>query len=495
MTEVATPPEETTADRGFFGHPRGLSTLWFTEFWERVSYYGMRAILLYFMYSKLSEGGLGLDPTLAKSLMSIYGAAVFMSSVLGGWLADRIFGSRRAVLYGGVLIMLGHIALSFPSGVAALYVSMLLITIGTGLLKPNISNMIGGLYDEKDRRRDAGFSIFYMSTNAGAVVAPLVVGTIGQQIGYHVGFSVAAIGMFVALVFYVYGRSRLGSVGSAPSNPLAPDERGKVFGRIGLGVAVVVVIGVAVVLAGWFTVGLVINVISALGIILPILYFVTMIRSKQVNAVERSRVIAYIPLFIASLFFWMIEEQGSVVLADYAANRTDLHIGNFALLASWFQTLNPGFIVVLAPVFAFMWTRLGSRQPSTAVKFSIGLGMAGLSYLLMVLPAALYGPDAKVSPFWLVGSFLIVILGELCLSPVGLSATTKLAPKAFGAQMMSLWFLSDAAAQGISAQIVPFATPQTEIPYFGIVGGVTVVLAFGLLFLAPAISRKMQGVD
>src|SRR5882757_816172 len=190
--ESAKPPQ-----KGFFGHPAALGPLFFTEFWERVSYYGMRAILLYFMYSKLSEGGLGLDPTLAKSLMSIYGAAVFMSSVLGGWLADRIFGSRRAVLYGGVLIMLGHIALSFPSGVAALYVSMLLITIGTGLLKPNISNMIGGLYDEKDRRRDAGFSIFYMSTNAGAVVAPLVVGTIGQQIGYHVGFSVAAIGMFV----------------------------------------------------------------------------------------------------------------------------------------------------------------------------------------------------------------------------------------------------------------------------------------------------------
>ena len=488
--ESAKPPQ-----KGFFGHPAALGPLFFTEFWERVSYYGMRAILLYFMYSKLSDGGLGLDPTLAKSLMSIYGAAVFMSSILGGWLADRIFGSRRAVLYGGVLIMFGHIALSFPSGVTALYASMLLITIGTGLLKPNISNMVGGLYDEKDRRRDAGFSIFYMSTNAGAVVAPLLVGTLGQQVSYHLGFSVAAVGMFVALIIYVLGRSRLGDVGSAPSNPLTPEIRGKVLGRIGVGAAVVAVLFAVVVLAGWFTVNLVINVISALGILLPALYFLTMIRSKQVTAVERSRVIAYIPLFIASLFFWMIEEQGSVVLADYAANRTDLHIGSLPLLASWFQTLNPGFIVVLAPVFALMWTRLGARQPSTPVKFAIGLGLAGLSYLVMVLPAALYGPDAKVSPFWLVGSFLIVILGELCLSPVGLSATTRLAPKAFGAQMLSLWFLSDAAAQGISAQIVPFATPRTEIPYFGIVGGGTVVLAVVLFFIAPAIHRKMQGVD
>ena len=260
--ESAKPPQ-----KGFFGHPAALGPLFFTEFWERVSYYGMRAILLFFMYSKLSEGGLGLDPTLAKSLMSIYGASVFMSSVLGGWLADRILGSRRAVLYGGVLIMFGHIALSFPSGVGALYASMLLITIGTGLLKPNISNMVGGLYDEKDRRRDAGFSIFYMSTNAGAVVAPLLVGTLGQQVSYHLGFSVAAVGMFVALIIYVLGRSRLGDVGSAPSNPLTPEVRGKVLGRIGVGAAIVAVLFVVVILAGWFTVNLVINVISALGMI------------------------------------------------------------------------------------------------------------------------------------------------------------------------------------------------------------------------------------
>jgi proton-dependent oligopeptide transporter, POT family len=481
--------------KGFFGHPAALGPLFLTEFWERVSYYGMRAILLYFMYSKLSEGGLGLDPTLAKSLMSIYGAAVFMSGVLGGWLADRILGSRRAVLYGGVLIMLGHIALSFPSGVAALYVSMLLITVGTGLLKPNISNMVGGLYEETDRRRDSGFSIFYMSINAGALLAPLLVGTLGQRVSYHLGFSVAAVGMFLALCFYVVGGRRLGDVGDAPSNPLTADERGTVFGRIAIGVVVVVLLGIGVALAGWFSVTLVINVISALGLVLPTAYFVTMLRSEKVTAVERSRVIAYIPLFIASMFFWMIEEQGSVVLADYADTRTDLHMFGIPLLSSWFQSLNPGFIVVLAPVFAALWVKLGDRQPSTPVKFSIGLGLSGLSYLLMVLPAALYGPHAKVSPWWLIGSFLIVVLGELCLSPVGLSATTKLAPKAFGAQMLSLWFLSDAAAQGISAQIVPFDTPTTEIPYFGIVGGGTVLLAVVLLFLAPAIHRRMRGVD
>jgi proton-dependent oligopeptide transporter, POT family len=490
MRESTKPPQ-----KGFFGQPAGLGPLFFTEFWERVSYYGMRAILLFFMYSQLSEGGLGLDPGLSKALMSIYGASVFMSGVVGGWLADRIFGSRRAVLYGAVLIMFGHIALSFPSGVGALYVSMLFITLGTGLLKPNISTMVGGLYDEKDPRRDSGFTIFVMSVNLGALLAPLLVGTLGQKVSYHLGFSVAAVGMAFALAFYVLGRRRLGDVGNAPSNPLAAEERGKVFGRIAVGVVVVAAIGVALVLAGLFTVDLVINVISVLGILLPTSYFVTMLRSKKVTAVERSRVIAYIPLFVASVFFWMIEEQGSVVLADYADNRTNLGAFGFPLLSSWFQALNPGFIVILAPFFALLWVKLGPRQPSTPVKFSLGLVFAGLSYLLMVLPALFYGPEAKVNPLWLAASFLIVILGELCLSPVGLSATTKLAPKAFGAQMMSLWFLSDAAAQGISAQIVPFSTPRTEIPYFGIVGGVTVLLGVVLFFMAPAIHRKMEGVN
>ncbi|MBV9845581.1 MAG: peptide MFS transporter [Kutzneria sp.] len=490
-TESAKPPQ-----RGFFGHPAGLGPLFFTEFWERVSYYGMRAILLFFMYHQLSEGGLGLDKGLAASLMSIYGASVYMSGVVGGWLADRIFGSRRAVLYGGVLIMMGHLVLSFPSGVGALYVSMLLITLGTGLLKPNVSTMVGGLYTANDPRRDSGFTLFVMGINLGAVLAPLLIGTLGQSVSYHVGFSVAAVGMAIGLVCYFLGRGRLADVGATANNPLTDDERARVYTRIVVGLLILVLAGIVLAMSGALTVELMINAISVLGILLPTSYFVVMLRSEKVTAVERSRVIAYIPLFVASLFFWMIEEQGSVVLADYADHRVDLHLFGLPLLSSWFQTLNPGFIVILAPVFATLWVRLGRRQPSTPVKFSLGLGFAGLSYLLMAVPALLYGPtDKVVPPLWLAASFLIVILGELCLSPVGLSATTKLAPTAFGAQMMSMWFLSDAAAQGISAQIVPLATPQHEVAYFGIVGGITVLLGVALYFLAPAIHRKMEGID
>lgn len=492
---AAAPTTETPSDRGFFGHPRGLSTLWFTEFWERVSYYGMRAILLYYMYYQLNEGGLALPQSLAASLMSIYGSLVFMSGVIGGWLADRVLGSRRSILYGGLLIMCGHILLSVPSGgIGALYGSMVFITVGTGLLKPNISKVVGDLYAEHDDRRDAGFSLFYIGTNLGAFIAPLAVGGLRDLGGFHLGFSLAAVGMAIALVWYVVGGRMLGDAGRAPANPLGTD-RVRALGRIAGGAVVVAAVVVVLALTGLLTARVIIDAVSVLGIVLPVCYFAVMLRSPRTTPVERSRVRAYIPLFVASLFFWMIEEQGSVVLATFADKRTALDAFGFHIPPEWFQSVNPLAIVVLAPVFATVWTRLGPRQPSTPRKFAIGLALAGLSYLFMMGPGLINGTHVLAGPLWLVGSFVIVILGELFLSPVGLSATTKLAPKAFASQMMSLWFLSDAAAQGISAQIVPVFGPSTEVAYFGIVGGVTVALGAVLFAVAPAIHRRMAGVN
>lgn len=494
MTEAGTTSAEPPK-RGFLGHPRGLSTLWFTEFWERVSYYGMRAILLYYMYYSLHDGGLALPQSLASSLMSIYGSLVFMSGVIGGWLADRLLGSRRAILFGAILIMCGHICLSLPNGgVLGLYLSMVFITIGTGLLKPNISKVVGDIYNQDDSRRDAGFSLFYVGVNLGAFIAPLAVGGLKEVGGFHLGFGFAALGMAIALVWYVVGGRIIGDAGKAPANPLGAD-RVRVLTRIGLGLAVVVAALVILAVTGTLSAHLIINVVSVLGLLLPASYFVVMLRSPRTNAVERSRVIAYIPLFIASLFFWMIEEQGSVVLATFADQRTDLHAFGFTIQPAWFQSVNPLAIVLLAPVFALVWTRLGSRAPSTPRKFAFGLVLAGLSYLFMMGPGLIDGTKVPANPLWLVGSFVIVILGELFLSPVGLSATTRLAPVAFASQMMSLWFLSDAAAQGISAQIVPVFKPSTEVAYFGIVGGFTVVLGVVLYFMAPAIHRRMRGVD
>lgn len=490
--------DEVPADvpqRGFVGHPRGLATLFFTELWERVSYYGMRAILLYYMYTAVDHGGLGIAQGTASSLMSIYGSAVFMSGVIGGWLADRILGSRRSIFGGGVLIMFGHICLSLPSGgITALYASMILIVIGTGLLKPNISTVVGDLYSRSDARRDAGFSIFYMSTNIGAFIAPIVVGALSTNVNFHAGFSFAAFGMALALVLYVVLGRWMGSAGRAPHNPVRAEERRPLVARFGIGAAVAVLVLGGMVVGGVFTVDWIINLITALSIALPIGYFTVMLRSPRTTPEERSRVRAYIPLFIGSVFFWMIEEQGSVVLATFAKQRTDLDLGSFHIPPSWFQSINPAAIVVLAPLFALLWTKLGDRSPRTPRKFALGMVLAGASYLFMTGPGLINGTHVPASPLWLVGSFVIVILGELCLSPVGLSATTRLAPVAFASQTMSLWFLSDAAAQGISAQIVPVFSPATEIAYFAIVGGAVVALGVVMFLIAPAIARRMGDV-
>lgn len=486
---------DSVPQRGFFGHPKGLFTLFFTEFWERFSYYGMRAILLYYMYYEVSKGGLGLSETTAASIMAIYGSLVYMSGIIGGWIADRLIGTAKTVFYGGVLIMIGHIVLALPLGASGLFASMAFIVIGTGLLKPNVSSIVGDLYTETDGRRDSGFSIFYMGINMGALIAPLIVGTIGQEYNFHLGFSIAAFGMLLGLIVFMATRKKnLGLAGSYVSNPLSKEEKRKVFTSIGIGALVIAVLVATGLFTGWLTLGVFTMTISILGILIPTAYFIVMYRSPKTSDQEKSRLLAYIPLFIAAVMFWAIQEQGSIILAQYADKRIDLSLMGFELQSSWFQSLNPLFIVALAPVFAWLWVKLGSRQPSTPVKFSLGLFFAGLSFLIMIFPA-LNGSDAPVSPMWLVLSFFLVVLGELCLSPVGLSVTTKLAPSAFSAQTMSLWFLTNASAQAINAQIVTLYSVDTEILYFGIVGSISILLGLALLFLAPMIRRFMRGVN
>ncbi|OAB47279.1 peptide MFS transporter [Paenibacillus antarcticus] len=487
---------ESVPQQGFFGHPKGLFTLFFTEFWERFSYYGMRAILVYYMYYKVSQGGLGLDEATALAIMSIYGSLVYMSGIIGGWLADRIFGTSKAIFYGGVLIMFGHIILSIPGSIAMFYISMVLIVLGTGLLKPNVSSVVGEIYSPNDLRRDAGFSIFYMGINLGSFLAPLIVGTIGmKQNNFHLGFLIAAIGMFIGLlVFILTKKKNLGLAGTIIANPLSSSEKKKVYTYITLGVVVVAILIAVTIPLGYLTFDTFIALVGVLGILIPTMYFVVMYRSPKTKAVERSRLIAYIPLFISSVMFWAIQEQGSTILANYADKRTQLNFAGIELSPAWFQSLNPLFIIILAPVFAWAWVKLGVRQPSVPTKFSLGLLFAGLSFLVILLPAYFGGSHSLVNPLWLVLSYFIIVLGELCLSPVGLSVTTKLAPAAFSAQTMSLWFLSNAAAQAINAQIVKFYSPETEMIYFGVIGGVAIVLSVVLFMISGRIQGYMKGV-
>jgi POT family proton-dependent oligopeptide transporter len=481
--------------KGFFGHPKGLFTLFFTEFWERFSYYGMRAILVFYMYYEVSKGGLGLDENMALAIMSIYGSLVYMSGIIGGWLADRIFGTSKAIFYGGILIMFGHIVLAIPGSVTMFFVSMVLIVLGTGLLKPNVSSVVGEIYSEEDNRRDAGFSIFYMGINLGGFIAPLIVGEVGLKHNFHLGFAIAAVGMFLGLLVFIFTKKKnLGLAGTVVANPLSPTEKKKVYSIIGLATVLIAILIAVTIPLGILTFESFIALIGILGILIPTIYFFVMYRSPKTTEVERSRILAYIPLFIASVMFWAIQEQGSTILAHYADKRTDLEFAGFTISPAWFQSLNPLFIIILAPVFAWLWVKLGNRQPSVPKKFSLGLLFAGLSFLVILLPGYMTGSDSLVNPLWLVLSYFIVVLGELCLSPVGLSATTKLAPVAFSAQTMSLWFLSNAAAQAINAQIVKFYTPETEMVYFGVIGGVAILLSILLFALSPKIQGFMKGV-
>ena len=489
--------KERNVDTAFFGQPRGLSTLFFTEMWERFSYYGMRAILLFYMYYAVTKGGLGMNQTTAASIMSIYGSLVYLSGVVGGWLSDRVWGSRRTVF--------GHIALSLPFGVSALYVSIALIVVGTGLLKPNVSEMVGGLYSPEDQRRDSGFSMFVFGINLGAAVAPWAVPWAANGFGlnlfhgemnFHAGFSLSAIGMFFGLVQYVIGgRKYLSKDSLYPEDPIEKDELRPVIIWSIVGVVAVAIILALLAAMGQLNITNIITLITIIAIALPIWYFVMMLNSKKVTKTEKSRVVAYIPLFIAAVIFWAIEESGSVVLALFAEQRTVLHIGSWHFAAANFQTLNPLFIMILTPVFVSLWDHW-KNQPSAPGKFAAGLVFAGLSYAFMALPALIHGTTAgRVSPFWLVGSWFIVEIGEMLISPIGLAVTTRLAPNAFKSQMMSMWFLADAAGQAVNAQIVKYYSSSTEVPYFLTIGLVSIVFGIILMFFVKKIHGLMGGVD
>lgn len=485
---------------GFFGHPKGLFTLMVTEFWERFSYYGMKAILVFYLYSAVKDGGFGLPDTLAMQIVSIYGALIYMSGVIGGWLADRFIGTRKSIFYGAILIMFGHILLSLPNNFTLLLVALLFIILGTGLLKPNISSNVGELYQRNDPRVDAAFTLFVMSINLGSFLSPLFVGWLQENVGFHAGFLVAAIGMFCGLIVYTLrAKPTLGLSGLDIPNPVTPEERKKTFITAGIVIAVIAAYFIISALTGNLSIESFMNVVSVVGIVLPFFYFINMFISKKATRDEKARVGAYIPLFFAAVAFWSIQEQGSTVLATFADKNTQLNMDvltngavNFKIPAAWFQSLNPFFIVLFAPIFAWGWVRLGRFNPPTIVKFSIALFLAGSSYLVMVYPLTHGGH--LMHPAWLVLSYFLVTMAELCLSPVGLATTTKLAPQAFTSQMMSIWFLSSTVAQIVNAKLVTYFDSVEKYQYFSHIGLVTLGLAVLLLIISPFMKKFMRGI-
>ena len=489
---------EKIPHKGFFGHPKGLGVLFFVEFWERFSYYGMRAMLIFYMYYAINQGGLGIDKATAMSIMSVYGALIYMSSIPGAWIADRITGTRGATLIGAVLIIIGHVCLSLPFQMFGLFASMFFIIVGSGLMKPNISNIVGRLYPENDVRIDAGFVIFYMSVNLGALISPIILQNFLDVNNFHGGFLIAAIGMALGLVWYIlFNRKTLGQVGMQPTNPLTAEEKKKYTFIIVAIVAVSTAVLIVTYLTNTLSFNLVSNTVLVLGIVLPIIYFATMIYSKDVDDTERSRVKAFIPLFILGMIFWSIQEQGSNVLNIYGLEKSDMHLNIFGWTTrfgeAWFQSINPLFILLFAPLISLMWMKMGKKQPSLPVKFALGTFLAGLSYLIMGLIGVSYG-STTFSVNWVILSYVICVVGELCLSPTGNSAAVKLAPKSFNAQMMSVWLLTNASAQAINGTVVKYIDDLGQTTYFILLGSIAVVVTLIVLAFTPIIKKAMKGI-
>ncbi|MEZ0093434.1 peptide MFS transporter [Streptacidiphilus sp. EB129] len=486
----------TGQDEAFLGHPRGLATLFMTELWERFSFYGMRGLLTLFLVTPASRGGMGLDTATALGVYSVYNSLIYMLSMPGGWLADRLWGARTTVLIGGVVITAGHFVLAIPQ-TTTFYLGLALIAVGTGMLKPNVSSIVGALYAKDDLRRDGGFTLFYMSINLGAFLAPLVIGTVGQRVNWHLGFSLAGVGMCLGLAQYVRGARHLGAAGLLPARPAAPAERRRALRLAGLwGGLAVSAFGVDAGL-GTFSIHQVVNLLATVGVLLPVLYFARMRRDRGLTAQDRARIGAYVWFFVAAAVFWMIYDQTGSTLTVFATTQTDLSAFGFRFPSSWFQSVNPLLIVVLAPVFAWIWQSLArrGREPGTPGKFATGLLLIGLSFGVMGLASIAARGGTLVSPLWLVSVYLIQTLGELFLSPVGLSVTTKLAPAKFVSQMLGLWFLASATGDAVAGWTTQLTRVMSQNAYFCTQGGLAVLCAVAFSLAAGRIRALMRGVN
>jgi POT family proton-dependent oligopeptide transporter len=490
-TEEQPPPDD---DRAFFGQPRGLLTLSGLEVWERFSFLGMQAILVLYFADTVAHGGLGMDPGDAASISAAYGTLVYLVSVAGGWLADRVLGSYRAVLWGGILIACGHYSMAVPTE-AMTWVGLLLISAGTGLLKPNVSYMVGRLYRTEDERRDAGFALYYMAINIGSFLGPLVTGWLGDHASWHWGFSAAAVGMTLGLIQYVLGRRHLAGRKRAAEYALAPAPLRRALRLISAGAAVIAVLAVALSLAGWLTLGRFVDVLTVISVIAPIVYFAVMFTSPRVSAEERGRLRPYVVLFLASVFFNFILFQAYSTMILLASTNARTNILGFHFPASWYVSALGAFEVALAPLVATVWVRLGTRQPHASNKIAIGVILGGLSFLLMVLPTSGHSGDTyRMAAWWIVGSYLLLGLGDILLETSGLSASTKLAPRAFASQTMALWFLSLALANGIQAQTVKLYDTISHPAYFGLNGAIAVAAGLAVMAAAPWMRRTMHPV-
>jgi POT family proton-dependent oligopeptide transporter len=518
LTDVdLTAAAETTDTSGIAGHPRGLMTLFFTEMWERFSYYGMRAFLVLFMVTPVAAGGLGFEDARAGIVYGTYTAMVYLLSVPGGWIADRFVGQQNAVLYGGILIMAGHISLAVPAG-PTFYIGLALVALGTGLLKPNISSIVGQLYGPEDKRRDSGFTIFYMGINIGAFLAPLVCGTflaesetfrgwlrsagIAPESAWHFAFAAAAVGMFFGLVQYMIGRRKLRDAGKHPTPPKDAAEASR--NRMILTGVIVLFVVIPVLVAGLAAAGLIAltpeivgRVFSFLLPLTAVLVLAGLYFFGAQNAEERRRMLVVIILFVAAAVFWGCFEQAGSTLTLFAERHTDRVIGGTEIGATSFQSLNAIFVVTLAPLFAMLWIWLAkqNKEPLTITKFGLGMVGVGLGFAVLIPAAYIVLGGGLAGVHWLVILYALHTMGELCLSPVGLSAMSGLAPQRLVGLIMGVWFLAASVGNFMAGFAVGLTETMPMDQFFIMMTLVPIGLGVILFLLARPVQRMLDRHD
>ena len=494
---TATPAVSPDPSRSFFGHPRGLATLFMTEMWERFTYYGMRAILLLYLVAAIKDGGLGIDDKTGSAIYGLYISGTYLFSLLGGYIADRIIGAQRAVWFGGIFIMVGNALLAFGQP-QLFFCGLMVIVAGVGLLKPNISAIVAQLYPEGGSRRDAGFSIFYMGINLGAAIGSVLVPEIAQSFGWGMGFALPAVGMALGLLQFALTRKHLGTAGLV-GGAVATNGKGS-WTPIAVGVAVVVLV-VFLGVTGVFPIDAVAisNSMSWVIFAFAVFYFLYLGFFAGLSLEERKRVVVMFVLFVACAMFWAGFEQAGASLNLFADRHTELNVFGWEMSAGTLQTVNPSFIIIFAPVFAAIWVQLGARNldPSAPVKFALGLILMGVGFYVMVLASRYVVAGEKVLPTWLILTYLFHTFGELCLSPVGLSSFSKLAPARFVGQALGVWFLATALGNNIAGQIAgDFSWDDVSkmpdqfmfIFWWGVIGGAV------LLALTPWLKKYLAGV-
>ncbi|MFT4147375.1 MAG: peptide MFS transporter [Micrococcaceae bacterium] len=479
--------EEYPSDTSFFGHPKQMATLFGVETWERFSYYGLQGIVLLYMYYSVAKGGLGMTQAEATSVVGAYGGGLYLSSILMGWLADRVLGRERTLFYSAIVVMIGHLTLAFLTGIPGLVIGIFCIAVGGGGVKAASTSMVGSLYPKGDTRLGSGFALYYLGINLGGLIGPLATGYLQSTKGFHYGFGLAAIGMALGLAQYALTRKNLPESTRRVNDPLSPEEKKKLYTIIAVGVIVVAIL----IATHIINIDDASNAVIVISVITTFVLYYLMIKSPKVDQVERDRIWASVPLFVSSVAFWALYQQQFTVLTIYADKRLNRHIGNWEMPVAWVQSINPIYIILLSGFFAGLWAKW-KGQPGTISKFAWANIFIGLAFF-MFLPFA-NGP-ANSAPLLLICVILFVFtIGEMFLSPVSLAVSTQLAPKAYTTQMVAMFFLASGIGTSLAGTLAGYYNPDNEVPYFLSLGIASILVGFVMFGLKKWVNNRMHGV-